>query len=396
VTDDAHMPQWVWALGGLAGLGLIALGGLLVFLPLIMPVALEGAVVAVAGYGLISLTVGLCLCGIGLRGWQNRSSRRFYSRWAWGVFLALSLIIGATGVSFPAEHQSGFLFAPFHFALITLPGLVLFSLVSLLAGSDAAISVRRMLLAVIGGASSVTLALPVESVGMMLSGLVGVVFTLLTPGGQAEIDRIVQLMMRWMETPPSDESEIMGLLASPLVLITLGLTLAVITPIAEEFGKTFVMGFLGIWSRPSLLPSFLMGAACGLGFAWFEGVGNGALGLGASSAWGISVSMRFLATAMHALTSGILGLGWGWFWQRRRWALPLCYAMSVLFHGLWNLNVVLSLAGAALSAESEVMGTVLITSGVLVQVALTGMVLVALVSIPLVLRRREGAGLVTS
>jgi hypothetical protein len=396
VTDDVHIPQWVWALGGLAGLGFIALGGLLVFLPLIMPAAFEGVVVVVAGYGFISLTVGLCLCGVGLRGWQNHSSRRVYSKWAWGLFLALSLIIGAIGASFPAEHQSGFLFAPFHFALITLPGLLLFSLVSLLAGSDAAISIRRMLLAVVGGASSIILALPVEFIGMMFSSLVGAALTLLTPGGEAEIDRIVQLMMRWVETPPSDEAEIMGLLASPLVLMTLGLTLAVITPIVEEFGKTLVMGFLGIWSRSSLLPSFLMGAACGLGFAWFEGVGNGALGLGASSAWGISVSMRFLATAMHALTSGILGLGWGWFWRRRRWALPLCYAISVLLHGLWNLNVVLSLAGAALSTTSEMLGTVIIISGVSVQVALTGVVLVALVSIPLVLRRREGAVLATS
>ena len=396
MIDDVHRSQWVWAFAGLAGLGLVAFGGLLVLLPLIMQAALEGAVVAVAGYGLVSLTVGLSLCGIGLRGWQNRSAQRFYSKWTWGVFLVLSLIIGAIGVSFPAEHQSGFLFAPFHFALITLPGLLLFSLVSLLAGSDAAISIRRMLLAVIGGASSIIPALPVEFIGMMLSGLVGVAFTLLTPGGEAEVDRIMQLMMRWVETPPSDESEIMGLLASPLVLITLGLTLGVITPVVEEFGKTLVMGFLGIRSRPSLLPSFLMGAACGLGFAWFEGVGNGSLGLGASSAWGMNVSMRFLATAMHALTSGILGLGWGWFWRRRRWALPLCYAMSVLLHGLWNLNVVLSLAGAALSATSEVVGTAVIAAGVLVQVALAGMVLVALVCIPLVLRRREGAGLATS
>ena len=396
MTDDLHIPQWVWALGGLAGLGFIALGGLLVLLPLTMPAAFEGVVVAVAGYGLISLTVGLCLCGVGLRGWQKGSARRFYSKWAWGVFLVLGLIIGVIGVSFPAERQSGFLFAPIHFALITLPGLVLFSFVSLLAGSDGAISVRRMLLAVIGGASSIMLALPVEFIGMMLSSLVGVAFTVLTPGGEAEIERMMQLMMRWVETPPSDESEIMGLLASPLVLITLALTLAVITPMVEEFGKTLVMGFLGIWSRPSLLPSFLMGAACGLGFAWFEGVGSGALGLGTSPAWGISMSMRFLATAMHALTSGMVGLGWGWFWRRRRWALPLCYALSVLIHGVWNLNVVLSLAGAALSATSEVVGRVIIIAGVSVQVALTGMVLVALVSIPLVLRRREGAGLATS
>ena len=395
MTDGVHIPQWVWVLGGLVGLGLIALGGLLVLLPLIMPAALEDVVVVVASYGLISLTVGLCLCGVGLRGWQNRSSRRFYSKWVWGLLLALILIIGVIGASFPAEGQSGFLFAPLHFALITLPGLLLFSLVSLLAGSGAAISIRRMLLAVIGGVSSIILALPVEFIGLMLSSLVGAAITLLTPGGEAEIDRIVQLMMRWVETPPSDESEIMGMLASPLVLMTLGLTLAIITPVVEEFGKTLVMGLLGIWSRPSLLPSFLMGAACGLGFAWFEGVGNGALGLGASSAWGISVSMRFLATAMHALTSGILGLGWGWFWRRRRWALPLCYVVSVLLHGLWNLNVVLSLAGAALNTTSEVMGSVAIIAGVSVQVALTGMVLVALVSIPLVLRRRDEAVLAT-
>jgi len=385
VTDDHRMPPWVWVLAGVAGLGSLALGALLLSLPLLFPSDLDAAAVTLIGYGLISMTLGISLCVVGRHGWQQRPPHRFYARWGWGIFLVLSLVLGVVGASIPLERQSGFLSGTLHFSMITLPGLLLFSLLSLAAGTNAALSIRRMLLGVIGGASSVVLALPVEIIGLFLSALSVMVVMMAMPRGHAEIARVMQVYSEWMATSQFDESDLVGLLSSPFVLITLGLTLAVIAPAIEEFGKTLVMGVLGLRRRTSLLPSFLMGAACGLGFAWFEGIGNGALGM--STSWGGSVIVRSLATAMHALTSGIIGLGWGWFWRGRRWALPIGYMVAFLLHGLWNLNVVLSLAGVSLMPTADGLATVAVALAVLIQLALVGIVAVALFAIPLVLRR---------
>jgi hypothetical protein len=125
-----------------------------------------------------------------------------------------------------------------------------------------------------------------------------------------------------------------------------------------------------------------------LGFAWFEGISNGALALGESVGWAGSVGVRFFATAMHALTSAVIGLGWAAYWRGRRWALLGAYALAVLFHGAWNLNVILSLAGAGLG-DAPPLGTVLAVVGMGVQGGLILVALGALFGIPAVLRRRE-------
>ena len=143
----------------------------------------------------------------------------------------------------------------------------------------------------------------------------------------------------------------MALLASPMVIITLVFTLAVVTPLVEEFGKALIVGVMGIWVRPSALTTFVWGTACGLGFAWLEGISNGAIGLGGAAVWLGGVGLRFFSTAMHCMTSGLIGLGWGWSWGGRRWALPLAYGVAVFFHALWNLAVIVGLGGLGLTAS---------------------------------------------
>jgi len=387
VTVGHGTSRWVWGLAVVAGVVALVLGGCLGLLPLLFPTELSGTLIPLIGYGLIALTLGLSLFVVGIRGWQQRPVLLFHSRWAWVVFLLLSLVLGAVGVSLPSESQSGVLFGAIHFALIALPGLLIFSLLSLAAGASSALSIRRMLLGVVGGAASIVLALPVEVIGFVLSAVAVTVVMIMLPQGGAEIDRVMQLLGSLQGMTEIDESDLLALLSSPLVLATLGVTLAVITPAIEEAVKTLATGVLGLWRKTALLPSFLMGAACGLGFALFEGVGNGALGL--ATAWGAGVALRFLATGMHALTSGIVGLGWGWFWRGKRWLLPLCYVTAFLLHGLWNLNVVLSLAGASLMGTSEVLASISVAMGVLIQLGLVMVVITGLIAIPFVLRRGE-------
>lgn len=388
MEEIPRLPPWLWAVAGLVSIGLVGLGSLFVLLPILFPGSFAAAAVVTVGYGLIALTLGCALLVAAARGWRRLPDRRYYSRWGWLAFLLGSVAVGVAGVLLPATFQNRPIFAPFHSALILLPGLLLFSLVVLVAGPQWAVSLRQIVLSVVGGAGSIILAIPLEIVGVVLSGVVGVVAVSALSGDTAEAERLVVLLQQWAQRPPTDETEILGVLASPIVLLTLALTLGVVTPLAEEFGKTLVIGVMGFWIKPAMLTGFIWGMACGLGFAWFEGVSNGALGLGGAVVWLGSVGVRFLATAMHALTSGVLGLGWARFWQGRRGSLPVAYAVAVIFHGLWNLNIILSLGGVGLAASSPVAGGLIVVVGGVIQVVLILLSLSALFAIPWLLQRR--------
>jgi hypothetical protein len=387
--SPSHLPRWLWALSGFAGLVLVVLGAALAALPFLFPTLFEGVSVISAGYGLVFITLGFALGGAGIRGRRRLPTRRFYSRWAWLFFLAATVAVALLAMLLPRELHNAPIFAPFHVGLILLPGLFLFSLLSLLAGQASAVAMRHLTLATAGGAASVLLAVPVELLGLLFSGVAGLVVAWSIPGGIEEVERLVNLVEAWSLRPPTDELEILSVLASPIILSVLALLLGVIAPLVEEFVKTLVLGVMGIWIKPSVAVSFILGAACGLGFAWLEGISNGGLGLGEPLAWLGGVTVRAFATAMHALASGVIGVGWGYFWRGKRWALPLSYVLAVIFHGLWNLNVVMSLVGMGMTVSAPAVGGLLVVLGLGFQLVLIAICLIALIAIPLRLRRRD-------
>ncbi|MCU0519113.1 MAG: PrsW family intramembrane metalloprotease [Anaerolineae bacterium] len=387
----SSFPVWLWGVAALLGLGLFGLGLVFVVIPIAFPQSFGMVSGVVSGYGLLAIGLGIGLIFSGLSGWRGRPSHRIFFRRGWLVFLLAGLALGCLAALLPDLTQAGLVFSAFHFALIGLPGLALILLVVVASGSDAAISFRQSIVGLTAGVSTIILAVPVELIGLMASATLGVLVTLVLPGGAGEVERLSALLQQWAESPPTDQSDLMALLASPTVLVTMVLTLAVVTPVVEELGKTLLLGVTGIWFRPSVRMAFLWGAACGLGFAWFEGIGNSAIGLGGSAAWLGGVGLRVFATAMHCVTSGLVGLGWGWFWQGRKWALPLGYGTAIAFHGLWNLAVILALSGVGLTVSAPRIGYLLIAIGVLVEVGLALTALISLVAIPLVLRKRAAA-----
>jgi hypothetical protein len=296
----------------------------------------------------------------------------------------------------PPSLQMTPFFAPFHLAVIVIPALLLFSLATLVSGYRHAPTIRQFILTVSGGALSTFLALPLEIVGGFLSVIVVVIIVSVFPAGLAEVERLMSFAEQWMNssmaTGTMDEAALerisQTLLTSPVVLGILALILGVLTPLVEEFGKTLVMGIAGFWQKPGLSRAFLWGAACGLGFAMVEGFSNGAMGLGELSGWLGGVVARMAATAMHAFTSGLLGLGWGYFWQKRRWGLPLMYLAAVVFHGLWNFNVVVMLGstGMAMSRTSSLAGVVSLL-GIGLQLLLAVVSPIGVIGIPFLLRR---------
>ena len=382
-------PRWSWIAAACAGLVLFGLGVVLAAMPFIFPAALDALGVIAAGYGLIAVTLGLGLVIAGRRGRLGQPAGRFYPTWGGLPFLLVALAVGGVGALLPPAMHTHPLFAPFHFALILLPGLFLLSLVLVAAGRPFALSLRRMIALLAGGASTVFIAVPVELVGLMVSAGIGAAVVMLLPGGAAQVEQLLAMLQGWAVRPPTDPAEAVALLSSPVVLITLTLSLAVITPLIEELGKTLIMGIFGIWVKPSLLTSFIWGVACGLGFAWLEGISNGAMGLGGAAGWLGSAGVRFLATAMHCATSGVVGLGWGGYWRGRWWALPLAYTGAVVIHGFWNFNVIMSAGGVVVAESQPALGGLLLIAGILFEGLLIVLSFLTLLVLPRFLRTSD-------
>ena len=379
--------RWVGLALGLIGAGL---GGILFLSAWLLTSSLNEFAVVVAGYGLLIMLLGALVMATTSGRFSRSLARRCDMRWAWVLCLGVALLAFLVGLLTPPSWQTHPLFAVIHTALVVLPGLFLFSLCVLVTPSASRPSWRQVVMAVTGGAGGILLAMPVEIVGLVASALGSAALTLLVPGGKAHLYRLLDQLQQWVEAPPSAPDALLSLLTSPVVFLTLALTLGVVTPLVEEFAKGLTVGVLGRRRPLTLGAAFLLGAASGLGFAWFEGVSNGALGLGGVAGWVGSIGTRFLATGMHCLTSGLIGLGWAWFGQGRRWRLLLTYGLAVFFHGAWNFNVLFGLGGASLILETHpVLGTLLLGIGAVIQITLIAMALAGLVGIPWVLRMQR-------
>jgi len=132
-------------------------------------------------------------------------------------------------------------------------------------------------------------------------------------------------------------------ITNPLVILSILVFAAVLTPLIEEAVKPAIIWFLGKHLH-SPAEGFVMGALCGAGFAMMEGL------LAASSAtqmWGFGLAGRAAASLMHITSSGVLGWGIASFQLEKRYGrLALTYLLSVGMHGLWNASAVMALYGA--------------------------------------------------
>lgn len=185
-------------------------------------------------------------------------------------------------------------------------------------------------------------------IAVIIAVTVGVI---LTPGG---VDQLYELTQN-MEDPnwQADASNIVDLLLSPIIVVSLFSLLCIVVPLIEEPFKTLAGGVAGYWIRPHPGRTFLWGVAAGAGFALAENLLNGAAG-GVES-WAAVAVARVGATAMHCLASGLLSWGWGQLWTKRRpLHLMWTFAFAVIIHGLWNGAAVgAAYAGMIAMAQEE-------------------------------------------
>jgi len=121
-----------------------------------------------------------------------------------------------------------------------------------------------------------------------------------------------------------------------------------------------VPALAGARLKPTVAHLFLWGVAGGAGFAIVEGMLNAGLGV---QDWASVALMRIGSSAMHCLTAGLTGWGWGKVWAQRRWLhLLLAYALAVITHGAWNSISVGMIAFAETLEQGALQGVLMATS----------------------------------
>ena len=302
----------------------------------------------IAGGTALGIILGIPLALQGWAGWRGRPALPFQPKRSGWLWLALAAVYGLGTLISSLSLAPAVLLPPVHVLAMALPPLLVLRMVGYgLQGRNGS---RREVWA--GATSGGTLAIGGAVLSEVLVAFilvfVAVLVALTIFGGSDEVMALTEKLQDpfWL----ADQDNLLNLLLSPPVALSLLGLFSIPVPLIEELLKTLVGGIAARWVRPSPARAFLWGVASGAGFALAENLLNGALG--GVDGWALGALARFGATVMHCFTGGIVGWGWGEFWRARRlWRLLGSYFAAVTIHGVWNAAGV----GVALMGVSALM-----------------------------------------
>jgi RsiW-degrading membrane proteinase PrsW (M82 family) len=321
----------------LVGAALLVFGGGCAVVYLLLPFFYHGpdlitTNLTIASLAALTLVLGFALTYQAYNSLRERPSRAFHPRspWLLALLFAPCLILGQAMISLlPDSILSSLAFPPFHILAAIAPALAMLAFVGrrINVGSWRTVSLEISHGAILAPMGALALELGVLIIMTMVISLIVV----LMPGG---MDRLMELSLNlqdpaWLEDPQN----LAELVLSPAVLTMIVVIFVIIAPLIEEFLKGLGVLLLG-YRLHGEAEAFLWGIACGAGFALGESLFNGSVAL---EGWWAVMIMRWGATLMHCLGSGIMGLGWhDAIVSKRPWRLLGAYGASAGMHALWN------------------------------------------------------------
>jgi hypothetical protein len=212
-------------------------------------------------------------------------------------------------------------------AAAALPAL---TALSLAAGRIGPVTTWRRVAAGILTGSTISVQLTI----LMSTGITAVVVALVIPL-RALVDRILA------------SGSLEELFYSPALAVAV-IGAAIVAPMVEEFTKPLVVIPLARRLRGPA-EAFLIGMACGAGFAIFENMMYQAI-FGGFVGWTAIAVLRGFGGVLHPLNAGLVAMGW--YSVRNRepggWnRLLRLYGLAVGIHALWNGGFTLISAGIA-------------------------------------------------
>jgi len=294
---------------------------------------------------IIGLCLGLPLAWQAIAGLRRKTSKRLVLPLAWGVGLVSLYLVALAGgqTVLSLKLAPAVTLPPFHVLALALPPLLCLWGVAALA-KEPQFTWRRLWGGLGGGAfGAVGLAFAIE-LFLLVLGLAAVAIVLGGSPDWAEQLRQSQLAPGGL----ADSPLVRSVIRSPLVIFTLLVSFSLVVPIIEETIKSLVPALAGAWRGLSATQIFLWGVAGGAGFAVVEGLLNGSL---SAESWASVALLRIGASAMHCLTAGLTGWGWGQVWTQRKWLhLLLAYVVAMAIHGVWNATSIgMAVVGVAFS-----------------------------------------------
>ena len=286
----------------------------------------------VAALAAIGLSFGFGLISIGRNSLRGIPSATFHppSPWRFVSLFVLCLIAGQLMLFLlPTARLTSWAFPPLHILAAASPALAVLAFVG---RRTRAASRRTVGLELSYGALLAPMGALVAELIVILVVVIGVaVVVVLTPGG---IETLVDLSNSlqdplWIEDPVN----LAQLVLSPAALTIIVVVFVILAPLIEEFLKGLGVLLLGYRLRGQA-EALLWGVACGAGFAIGESFFNGSIAL---EGWGAVMVMRWGASLMHCIASGVMGLGWhAALVERRPWRLLAAFGASTGIHALWN------------------------------------------------------------
>ena len=311
---------------------------------------------------IIGLCLGLPLAWQAIAGLRRKTSKRLVLPLAWGVGLVSLYLVALAGgqTVLSLKLAPAVTLPPFHVLALALPPLLCLWGVAALA-KEPQFTWRRLWGGLGGGAfGAVGLAFAIE-LFLLVLGLAAVAIVLGGSPDWAEQLRQSQLAPGGL----ADSPLVRSVIRSPLVIFTLLVSFSLVVPIIEETIKSLVPALAGAWRGLSATQIFLWGVAGGAGFAVVEGLLNGSL---SAESWASVALLRIGASAMHCLTAGLTGWGWGQVWTQRKWLhLLLAYVVAMAIHGVWNATSIgMAVVGVAFSPGTLQSALVVGTVGLLI------------------------------
>jgi hypothetical protein len=130
-----------------------------------------------------------------------------------------------------------------------------------------------------------------------------------------------------------DTAALQAAFSNPLVVLALIAAVGLVVPLIEETVKSLAVVILGR-RLGSPRDGFLYGVAAGAGFGMLENV---FYNVNTLDDWWSTAVLRFGTIFMHALASGLVGLGWYYALRRKQRGRLLGLGLAaVALHGLWN------------------------------------------------------------
>jgi RsiW-degrading membrane proteinase PrsW (M82 family) len=357
---------------------LLSGGAACALLYLLVPFAYDGpdlltTNLTLASLAAIGLTLGFSLVYQARNFLRGRPSGVFDppSPWKLAALFVISLAIGQLALSaLPSIRLTSLVFPPLHVLAATTPAL---TILAFAGRRTKAASWRTISLEVSHGSIiAPTVALTAELIVVLALVFAASLAVVLMPGGAEKLIELSSQLQdpNWLEDP----NNLAQLVLSPAMVAGIVLVFVFAAPLIEEFVKGFGVLLLG-FRLTGRAEALLWGVACGAGFALGESLFNGSVVL---EGWAIVMPVRWGASLMHCVASGLMGIGWYEALALKRPArLLAAYAGSAGIHAFWNALAVgvalpsLFLATSPDNVSARTIAALIIAGGIGLLVLLT-------------------------